>query len=91
MTRIPSYQSKEVVRKVIKAGYVLKRHGKGSHDIYYNSGKRPILPDFAKILRISASITNMRVLRAERLHQNGLPQLYLENYQSLPYFLEGVL
>ena len=36
MTRIPSYQPKEVVRKVIKAGYVLKRHGKGSHDIYYH-------------------------------------------------------
>ncbi|WP_373838619.1 type II toxin-antitoxin system HicA family toxin [Methanospirillum sp.] len=37
MTRIPPYESKEVIRKVIKAGYVLKRHGKGSHDIYYNS------------------------------------------------------
>jgi predicted RNA binding protein YcfA (HicA-like mRNA interferase family) len=36
MTRIPPYQSKEVVNKLMKAGYVLKRHGKGSQDIYYN-------------------------------------------------------
>lgn len=36
MTRIPPYQSKEVICKLIKAGYVLKRHGKGSHEIYYN-------------------------------------------------------
>ncbi len=35
MTQILPFQSKEVVRKVITAGYILKRHGKGSHDIYY--------------------------------------------------------
>ncbi|OQA53647.1 MAG: hypothetical protein BWY45_02935 [Euryarchaeota archaeon ADurb.Bin294] len=39
MTRIPPYQSKEVVRKVMKVGYILKRHGKGSHDIYYTPNR----------------------------------------------------
>ena len=36
MIRIPAYTSKDVARKIWRAGFVLKRHAKGLHDIFFN-------------------------------------------------------
>ena len=47
MTHIPPHSAREVIRKMCRAGFVLKRHAKGSHDIYYNpnTGKIFTIPN----------------------------------------------
>jgi len=47
MSKIPSLTSKEVIRKLRKAGFIFDRHARGSHEIWYNpvTKKRTTVPN----------------------------------------------
>jgi len=40
MTRLPHLTSREVIRKLKKAGFIFDRQAKGSHEIWFNPGTR---------------------------------------------------
>ena len=47
MTKLPSLTSKEVIRKLRKAGFVFDRQAKGSHEIWLNpiTRRRTTIPN----------------------------------------------
>jgi len=47
MTRLPSLTTRDVIKKLKKAGFVFDRQAKGSHEIWYNpiTKRRTTIPN----------------------------------------------
>jgi len=47
MTKLPSLTTRDIVKKLKKAGFVFDRHAKGSHEIWHNptTKRRTTIPN----------------------------------------------
>ena len=47
MTKLPSLTTRDIVKRLKKAGFVFDRHAKGSHEIWYNptTKRRTTIPN----------------------------------------------